>query len=174
MTRNYTGLSSEQVLKSLKLHGDNSLHKEKKKGILRRFLDNLRDPIIRILIIAVGLEVVITFGHVNYAEIIGILIAIMISATVSTLSEYGSEKAFEKFDLETKSTEVSVQRDGRIAKIDPSGIVVGDIVYLFSGEKIQADGEIIEGKITVDQSALNGEGCEVSKYPTNQRGNELS
>ena len=83
MRGNYTGLSTEQVLRSRALHGDNSLRKEKKKSILRRFIDNLLDPIIRILIIAVVLEVVITLGHVNYAEIFGILIAILISATVS-------------------------------------------------------------------------------------------
>lgn len=174
MRGNYTGLNTEQVLRSRALHGDNSLRKEKKKSILRRFIDNLLDPIIRILIIAVVLEVVITLGHVNYAEIFGILIAILISATVSTVSEYGSEKAFEKFDLELKKSEVSVLREGKIVRLDPSNLVTGDIVYLFSGEKIHADGEIIEGRLTVDQSALNGEGCEAPKFPTSQRNRELS
>ena len=88
MTREIKGLTDSEVERSYRLHGDNSLKKEKSKGFFGRFIENLSDPIIRILIFAVMLEVILTIGHINYFEIFGILAAIMISATVSTVSEY--------------------------------------------------------------------------------------
>lgn len=163
MTKNISGLTAEQVIRSKELHGSNALTKEKKRGIIRRFFENLSDPIIRILLIAMGIQVVLTFNDINYIEIFGILSAILISAGVSTASEYGSERAFEKLAADSLDSEVTALRDGEIKRIPSSDIVVGDIIYLNSGEKIQADGTVISGKVTVDQSALNGESAEIAK-----------
>ena len=91
----------------------------------------------------------------------------MISTTVSTVSEYKSEKAFEKLNESGANSYARVVRDGEIKKIDISDLVVGDIVYIGYGEKISADGEIISGRINVDQSALNGESVDVKKIPGN-------
>lgn len=174
MSKKYKGLSEEEVKKSLSLYGDNSLKKEKKKGFFKKFFENLLDPIIKVLIIAMIVQVVFSFGHCNYIEVFGILAAILLSTLVSTLSEHKSELAFEKLEADAYDTEVSALRDGEIRKIRICDIVVGDVIFLSSGEKIPADGKIIEGKITVDQSALNGESTECQKSVGNDSGFELS
>ena len=163
MTKQIIGLTSAEVKKSLDLYGDNSLRAEKKKGFFRRFIENLSDPIIRILMIALAIQLVFTVGKVDLFEIFGILSAILLSTIVSTLSEYRSEQAFERLNSEASESLASVLRDGEIKKIRSSQIVVGDIIYLNVGEKIQADGELISGRISVDQSALNGESAECVK-----------
>ena len=174
MTSRIKGLTTLEVEQSLRLHGDNSLKKEKGKGFLQRFIDNLFDPIIRILMLALVLQVIFTFGNLDYFEIGGIIVAILLSTTVSTVSEYRSEKAFEKLRDDSLDGQVSVLRDGEIKKINSSQLVVGDVVYLSVGEKIQADGEILSGKIMVDQSALNGESAECLKTLSKRAGWDLS
>lgn len=163
MSEKIKGLSSDEVKKSYEMHGDNSLKNEKRKSFLKRFFENLGDPIIKVLLLALALQVVLTIGHINYFEIGGILAAILLSTSVSTFSEYRSDEAFERMREDNLGGEASVLRDGKIRKISISDIVVGDIVYISAGEKIQADGEIVEGKISVDQSALNGESVECLK-----------
>lgn len=163
MVRNIIGLRPEEVLLSKEKHGDNSLVREKTKSFARRFFENLNDPIIKVLIFALIIEVIFTFGHCNFFEVGGIVAAILIATTVSTASEYGSERAFLKMQFDSLGSRVSVLRGGEIIEIPSNDIVVGDIVYLFAGEKIQADGIIVSGSIKVDQSALNGESREVTK-----------
>ncbi len=163
MTKNIKGLSLEEVRRSKERHGDNSLVKEKTKSFSRKFIENLNDPIIKVLIFALIIEVVFTFGHCNFFEVGGIVAAILIATTVSTASEYGSEKAFLKMQKDSLDSRVRVLRDGEIIEIASSDIVVGDVVYLFAGEKIQADGIVISGSLRVDQSALNGESRDAKK-----------
>ncbi len=163
MTSYLTGLSEEEVIKSKEKHGDNSLTKEKTKGFWRRFFENLNDPIIKILILALVVEVVFTLGHCNFIEVGGILAAILIATTVSTVSEFGSERAFLKMQEEQKDGKVRVVRAGKYMEISVSDIVVGDILAVTAGEKIQADGIIVSGSLKVDQSALNGESRDVTK-----------
>ena len=165
MKKELKGLTSEEVKKSLELYGDNSLRKERHKGFIKRFFENLSDPIIRILMIALALQVIFTFDNINYFEVGGILAAILLSTLVSTASEYRSENAFEKINEDEIESTVSVLRDGAIKNIPSSELVVGDVVYLSVGEKIQADGNLISGRISVDQSALNGESAECVKMP---------
>ena len=96
MNAEIVGLSSLEVKKSYEQYGDNRLQKERTRGFFGRFFENLSDPIIRILLIALVVEIVFTLGNCNFFEIGGIIVAVLISTTVSTLSEYRSEKAFEK------------------------------------------------------------------------------
>ena len=163
MSKMLKGLSTEEITASLQKYGDNSLIKEKKRSIFKRFYDNLSDPIIRILLLALVVQVVFSFGNINYFELGGILAAILLSTLVSTISEFGSERAFEKLSEESEISSVNVLRNGRIIRLLVSHLVVGDIVYLFSGEKIPADGTLINGKLVVDQSALNGESADYTK-----------
>lgn len=165
MAGKLSGLNSDEVIRSRESHGANVLKKEKKRGFFKRLFENLNDPIIKILIIALVIEVVFTFGNCNLVEVFGIVFAILVAATVSTVSELGSERAFLKMQSESTNTLVRVMRDGEIREIPSSDIVVGDILYLGAGERITADGEVISGRVSVDQSALNGESREVSKYP---------
>ncbi len=174
MTKNIKGLTEDEVLKSREKNGNNSLQKEKRKGFFGKFFENLSDPIIRVLLIAVFIEIAFTLGHCNWWETGGIIVAVLIATTVSTVSEYGSERAFEKMEEENSAAFAHVLRDGHIKEIPVSEIVVGDILFVAAGEIIGADGEIIEGKLSIDQSALNGESIEVSKYPSSEKGrNEL-
>lgn len=163
MKKDIMGLTSDEVLRSREKHGDNLLAKEKTKGFVRKFFENLNDPIIKVLIFALIIEVAFTFGNCNFFEVFGILAAILIATTVSTVSEYGSERAFSKMQEDSVDNYVRVKRNGEICEIPISEIVVGDIVYLSAGEKIQADGFIISGSLKVDQSALNGESRDVTK-----------
>ena len=174
MTKNIRGLSGEEILKSREKHGENLLAKEKTKGFFRRFLENLNDPIIKILIIALVIEVIFTFGNVNFFEVFGIILAILIATTVSTASEFGSERAFEKMQSDTEGSHVRVLRGGEVDEIPARELVVGDIIYARAGERIPADCEIISGKLSVDQSALNGESREVAKQPSSDVGWDLS
>lgn len=164
MANKLRGLNEKEVTASREKHGTNALVRIKGKGIIRRFFDNLSDPIIKILIAALALEVIFTFGNCNLIEVFGILAAILIATTVSTLSEYGSERAFAAIEAESKKSQVTVIRSGKETSIDADDIVVGDLIRLTQGEKIQADGRIVSGEVNVDQSALNGENIEVRKH----------
>ena len=174
MLKELKGLTEKEVLASREKYGTNALVRIKGKGIIRRFFENLSDPIIKILIAALALEVIFTFGNCNLIEVFGILAAILIATTVSTLSEYGSERAFAKIEAETKESKVTAIRSGGDVRIDIDEAVVGDLLRLVRGEKIQADGFVLKGEVLVDQSALNGENIEVRKRPTQSRDLSLS
>ena len=163
MTKRIVGLNDDEVVASRAKNGSNIFEKVKKKRFFGKFIENLSDPIIKILLIALVMQIIFTLGRCNYFEVGGIFAAILIAATVSTLSELGSEKAFARLEAENSGAKVKVLRDGSIKMIYPSEIVVGDIVYIASGEKLYADGVMIDGAISVNQMALNGEGKEVRK-----------
>ena len=163
MSRKFKGLTSKEISDSRIKHGTNELVRIKGKGIVRRFFENLSDPIIKILLAALALEVAFTFGNCNLIEVFGILAAILIATTVSTLSEYGSEKAFSRIAAETRESRVRAIRDGKSVSVDASDVVVGDVLILSRGDRIEADGVMLDGEITVDQSALNGEKIEARK-----------
>lgn len=174
MARKYKGLSMDEVEASRRSHGSNALTRVRGKGIIQRFFENLSDPIIRILLIALALEVIFTFGNCNLIEVFGIVAAILIATTVSTLSEYGSERAFRKMEEENSSSYARAVRDGKTVRIPSSDVVVGDIILLCAGERVEADGVFLDGAIDVDQSALNGENRDAHKSPGNKGGWDLA
>lgn len=165
MVCKFKGLSAEEVRLAREKHGDNSLVKEKSKSFLKKFLENLSDPIIKVLLIAVILEVIFTFGHCNYIETAGIILAVLIATTVSTVSEYGSEQAFKRMQEENEGSTARVIRDGIVSVITVDEIVVGDLVLVSEGDTVFADGRMVEGRVCIDQSALNGESIECTKRP---------
>ncbi len=165
-----TGLTSEEVEASRAAHGSNTLEMKRKRGFARQLLANFSDPIIRILLIALVANIIILGGHCNWFETGGILLAVCLSTFVSTLSEWGSERAFERLRGVGGTGAVRVIRDGTVREIPGSSLVVGDLVCISAGEMIQADGVMVEGEIHVDQSALNGESVEVCKMPSMQAG----
>ena len=163
MKENYKGLTSTEVEQSRAKYGTNTLKKLKSEGFIRRFFDNLNDPIIKILLAALFIQVAFTFGNVNYFEILGIVSAILIATTVSTVSEYGSEKAFLKLERENAESKSTVIRSSRLMSVPTSELVVGDIIRVERGQSIGADAIILDGELLVDQSALNGENVEARK-----------
>ena len=174
MKSDIRGLTSAEVEKSRAIHGDNSLKRTRTKGFFRKFFDNLSDPIIRILLIALGIQIALTLGDCNYTEIFGIIAAILISTTVSTASEHRSELAFKRLEEESLCEHARVMRDGSVVEIPISELVVDDIIFVNAGEKIPADGTVVNGRISVNQSALNGEGIDVEKSEGWDNGWELS
>ena len=153
----YNGLTDEEVLKSRKEHGSNELIKTKKDSFLKLLITTLGDPIIKILLIALAIKTVFLFKNFDWYETIGIVIAITLASLISTVSEYGSEQAFEKLQEEVSKIFIKVIRNGKKSEIPIGDVVVGDIVILDAGDKIPADGVIVKGKVSVDESSLNGE-----------------
>lgn len=161
---NTNGLSNKEVLASRKKYGNNSLTSKKKKSFLRQFIETMGDPIIKILLIALAIKTIFLFKDFDWFETLGIIIAIFVSSFISTISEYGSEKAFSRLQEESSKIKCKVKRNAKLEEINIDDVVVGDIVRLETGDKIPADGIIIEGELSVDESSLNGETKEAYKY----------
>lgn len=161
----YNGLNREEVEQSRKKYGNNNISSVKTNSFLKLLLESLGDPIIKILLVALAIKVVFLFKDFDYFETLGILIAIFLASFISTLSEYGSEAAFRRLQEESSKILVKVIRDGQICELPIEDVVVNDIVVLGSGDKVPADGYIVKGEISVDESSLNGETKEAKKYP---------
>lgn len=158
-----TGLNDTEVEKSRNNYGNNSLSRESKTSFIKKLIESLGDPIIKILLIALAIKTVFLFKNFDWYETIGIVIAIFLASFISTISEYGSEKAFIKMQEEASMIKCRVKRNSKVEEINIDDVVVGDIVLLESGDKIPADGIIIDGELTVDESSLNGETKEAFK-----------
>jgi len=158
------GLNSEQVRTSLEKFGNNTLSQPPRDTFLDKLLDNFKDPIIRILLFALLVNVVFVFmGHGDWIETCGIFLAILLATLVSTYSEYSNENAFQKLQEEASRIRCKVWRDGEPVEIHIDDIVVGDAVILEAGDKIPADGILLSGDVKLDQAALNGESEEAHK-----------
>ena len=157
------GLKDVEVEVQRKKYGSNSLTEMKKKGFLSLLLESLGDPIIKILLVALAIKVVFLFQSFDWFETLGILIAIFLASFISSISEYGSEEAFKKLQEENEKMKVKVRRNDTVKEIKIDEVVVGDLVLLESGDGIPADGYLVEGKISVDESRLNGESKEQKK-----------
>lgn len=162
-----TGLTAEQVEESRNKHGSNSLTQIPPEPLWKKILEGFKDPMIMILLVALVVQVVLFFlGQAEWFEPAGILIAIMIANGVASVSESKQEGKASALKAEEEAKETAkVIRDGKLEEIHVSEIVVGDIVYLQAGDKIPADGIVIEGELKVDQAALNGETEEADKIP---------
>ena len=159
----YTGLTDKEVSISRKKYGNNTISKIEKDSIFKIIIETLSDPIIKILLIALGIKVVFLFKWADIYEVIGIFIAIIISSLISSLSEYGSEKTFERMEQNYNDILVKVIRNGLLINVSINDVVVDDICLLEGGDKVCADGVILEGSISVDESSLTGETIEINK-----------
>lgn len=164
MNDNIDGLTNEEVIKSRKENGTNKLTSKKKVTILKLILESLNDPIVKILMIALGIKILLIFNKTDLYETIGIALAVFLASFISVISEYGSEKAFEKLSEENNQINVKVIRNKNKQIINIEEIVVNDILLLEQGDKIPADASIIKGELYVDESSLTGETKE--KYKT--------
>lgn len=160
---NNNGLTSKEVMENRKKYGTNELKSVKKNSFISLLIESLGDPIIKILLIALAIKVVFLFRDFDWFETLGIVIAIFLASFISSISEYGSEKAFNKLQEESSKTKCKVKRNGKITEILIDEIVKDDIVILQSGDKVPADGVIIYGFLNVDESSINGESREVHK-----------
>ena len=159
------GLTNEQVKKSREKYGTNELTQIPPDPLWKKIIEGFKDPMIMILLVALVVQVVLFFlGQSEWFEPVGILIAILIANGVASVSESKQESKALALKTEEDSKEMAkVIRNGKLEEIHVSEVVVGDIVYLQAGDKIPADGEIIDGIVKVDQAALNGETEEATK-----------
>ena len=127
------------------------------------FIETLGDPIIKILLIALAIKTIFLFRDFDYFETMGIVLAVLVASLISAISEYGSNKAFQRMQEESSRINVLVKRDGKTKEITIDEIVKNDILILAPGNKVPADGILIKGKLSVDESSLNGETKEVYK-----------
>ncbi len=159
-----TGLTDEQVKQSKEKYGDNSMTEIEGESFWSKLKDNFGDPMIKILCVALIINVVFVFlGQTEWYESVGIALAVILATFVSTFSEYNNENAFQKLQEEASRIFCKVYRNGAITELPINDLVVGDCVLLQSGDKIPADGILISGNMKVDQSVLNGESKEASK-----------
>ena len=154
------GLTKEQVDASYRQHGGNELESQKRAGFFAKLLANFGDPVIKILLLALAVNIIFLFRNQNWFETMGIAIAIALATLVSTISEYGSESAFRKMQEDAERIEARVMRDGVLLSLP-----ISQLVRLQAGERVPADGVLLTGQVYVDQSALNGESKEVKKQP---------
>ena len=159
------GLTDDEVLASRRANGSNTLTRRKGKSFFRKFLSNLNDPVIRILLAALAVNLLLLFKTADWVETAGIGAAVFLATLISTLSEHSSERAFAQLSRVSAGTLCRVRRNGRVCEIPISDVVVGDIVLLSAGDLIPADGRLLLGNLSADQSAMTGESREVSKYP---------
>ena len=159
------GLTSKDVEASRESNGSNALTQVEQDPIWKKVLEGFTDPMIIILLVALAIQVVfVIMGKAEWFEAAGILIAVLIANLVGVLSENSQESKAAALRAEEQAKEkAKVIRDGKLIEISVNDIVVGDIVQLQAGDKIPADGIIIDGNIKVDQASLNGESEEAKK-----------
>ena len=161
---NKLGLTTEEAGKALSEHGNNALTQPPRETFWDKLWENFKDPIIRILILALLVNVVFVYmGHGDWIETMGIFLAIILATFVSTYSEYSNENAFQKLQEEASRIRCKVWRDGEPVELHIDDIVVGDAVILEAGDKVPVDGILLDGDVKLDQAALNGESKEAHK-----------
>jgi Ca2+-transporting ATPase len=167
MEREYRkGLTAEQVEKSRAEHGSNTLTPPEKEPVWKQFLEKFKDPIIRILLIALALSVAVSLyqyfmgvaGRSVLLEPLGIFIAVMLATTVGFLFELSANKKFDILNQVKDEEKVTVLRDGLITQIERKDVVVGDVVFINPGDEIPADGTLFEAiSLQINESTLTGE-----------------
>lgn len=157
------GLMEAEVIKNRKKYGTNEISNGKKDTFFKLLIDSLSDPIIKILLIALGIKTVFLISDFDWYETIGIVISIIIASLISTISEYSSSKAFDNLIKESSKIRCIVKREKNIKEILIDEIVVGDILILSTGDKIGADAIVVEGEIEVDESSITGETIGIKK-----------
>lgn len=160
---NNNGLKDEEVIESRHKYGNNCISGKNENTFFSLFIETLGDPIIKILLIALAIKTIFLFKDFDYFETIGIVVAIVVASIISAVSEYGSSKAFARMQEESSKIKIKVKRNGDKKEIPIDDVVVGDIIILTSGDRVAADGIIISGKLSVDESSLNGESKESYK-----------
>jgi len=166
------GLSSEEAAKRLDQNGKNKLVAAKGKSIIRRFFEQLADPMTIILLVAAaisgGLAAYESITHPGegegFADVIIILIVVIVNAVLGVYQESKAEKAIEALQEMSAATS-KVLRDGKVQIIRSEDLVVGDVILLEAGDSVPADARILENaSLKVEEAALTGESVPVTKF----------
>ena len=160
----YNGLTDKQVEESRSKFGSNEIPDSEPTTFWDEFKETFSDPMIKILLAIAALMIVMFFfGYAEIYEPLGTIVAVLIVAVVSAKTGVASDTKYRELKENTEKDKCKVHRNGMITVIDVDDVVVGDKVLLQSGDKIPADGVLIDGALRVDNSALNGEAEECKK-----------
>ncbi|MBQ3969713.1 MAG: HAD-IC family P-type ATPase, partial [Clostridia bacterium] len=160
----FKGLTDQEVEQSREKSGSNVIPDSEPTTFWAEFKETFGDPMIKILLaIAAIMIVMFFFGQAEIYEPIGTIVAVLIVATVSAKTGVASDTKYRELKDSTEKDKCKVYRNGLVTVIDIDDVVVGDKVLLQSGDKIPADGVLIDGSLKVDNSALNGEAEECKK-----------
>jgi len=164
------GLSSTEAEKRLAQNGKNKLAEAKKVSMFSRFIDQLKDPMIIILLVAAVISAVTEFiehdpstGMYVPTDSIIILVVVLINAVLGVIQESKAEKAVEALQKMSAAT-TKVLRDGKVEVVKSEDLVVGDVILLDAGDAIPADCRIFEcASMKIEEAALTGESVPVTK-----------
>ncbi len=159
------GLTTAQAEERLAQYGLNKLKEAEKPTLIQRFLAQLKDPMLIILMAAAGVSAVTNLmaGHNEMAEVIIILAVVLLNAVLGVFQESKAEAAIEALQTMTAAT-CKVLRDGKQISLRSDNLVPGDIVLLEAGDAVPADGRIIENaSLKIEEAALTGESVPVTK-----------
>lgn len=168
--RRDVGLDQEQIKASREEHGENAFRRDKQLSLPRRILEAASEPMIVMLLFAVLITVGVNVaryysgGETDFIECVGIFAAILLSVMITVAMEGRSAKAFEELSKLNEDTFVKVTRGGKTQLIPQRDIVIGDILYVETGDKLPADGRLLDtNSLQADESALTGESLPVQK-----------
>lgn len=158
------GLSTGEAQQRLSRFGKNELEKGKKTSLLKRFLGELTDPMIIILIVAAAISGITAFYEgESFADVIIILAVVIINAVLGVVQESKAEAAIEALQ-EIAAATSKVLRDGKVVTLKSDELVPGDVVLLEAGDAVPADGRIIEAaSLKIEEAALTGESVPANK-----------
>ena len=159
------GLSTVQAQARLGKYGPNKLKQAPKPSLLQRFLAQLKDPMLIILLIAAGVSALTGFlsGENEIAEVVIILAVVLVNAILGVFQESKAEAAIEALQTMTAAT-CKVLRDGKPVVLHSDELVPGDVVILEAGDSVPADGRLIENaSLKIEEAALTGESVPVNK-----------
>ena len=161
---NELGLNSKEANERLLKNGKNKLNEAKKTPLLVRFLKQMADPMIIILLVAALVSgITAAYSGESFADVIIILIVVLINAVLGVYQESKAEKAIEALQEMAAATSRAL-RDGNVVSIKSEDLVVGDIILLEAGDAVPADGRIIEcASLKIEEAALTGESVPVDK-----------
>ena len=158
------GLSAAESEKRRETYGENKLREAKKPGVLRRFWEELKDPMLLILLAAAAVSAVTNvLAHESLTEVFIILVVVFLNAVLGVFQESKAEAAIEALQTMTAAT-CKVLRDGRQVVLHSTELVPGDIVILEAGDSVPADGRLLEAaSLKIEEAALTGESVPVNK-----------
>ena len=158
------GLSSKEAALRLEKNGKNKLKEAKKITLFQRFMSQLKDPMILILLAAAAVSgLTAAYSGESFADVFIILIVVLINAVLGVYQESKAEKAIEALQAMTASTS-KVLRDGKLLHLKSEELVVGDVVVLEAGDAVPADARLIEcASLKAEEAALTGESVPVDK-----------
>ncbi len=161
----FNGLNDEEVKVSRQENGSNLIPDSEPTTFLEAFKETFGDPMIKILLFIVALMIGLYFiGQAEIYEPVGITIAVLIVAFVTAKTSVASDTKYRELKDSAKKDTCKVYRNGIVTVIEVDDVVVGDKILLQAGDKIPADGVLVDGSLRVDNSALNGEAEECKKF----------